>query len=75
MREDIMLPPRDPERIVRHPEQNALTFPRADRLAMAKHAISERGGVVHHFQPIVRRRAFLDVLQADPVSIPVVGGQ
>ena len=28
---------------------------------MAKHAVSKRGGVVHHFQPIVRRPAHIDV--------------
>ena len=49
-------------------------FTDADRFAVAEHPIAQGGGVVHHFEPIVRRRALLDVLQADPVTVPVVGG-
>ena len=60
---------------IEQPEQHALAFAHADRLAVAEHLVVEGCRRVHHLKAVVGRRTFADVLHADPRALPVVGGK
>ena len=60
---------------IEEPEQHALALAHTDRLAMSEHTVVERRRLVHDLQAVVGRRPFLEILQAHPLSLPMMSGE
>src|SRR6267378_7488752 len=57
---------------IEHVKQNAIASAHADRLAVSKRFVIDRGGLIHNLHTVVRRRPFSYVLHADEFRIPLM---
>src|SRR5258705_2178306 len=57
---------------IEHVKQNAIASAHADRLAVSKRFVIDRGGLIQHLYRVVRRPPFSYVLHGDEFRIPLM---